>query len=145
MIVRRVSYFTFIVAITTLASVSACSQAKAMAAHAVNGKEPAFECPEGIPVCTGQLAKALQDKGISLGTFKITKGISDNKEAVKVYLVINKNYKGQVSAKIFRAEDKEPCQTCRLYNKIQPPVYLAANFAIDKRTGIARKNLILLE
>lgn len=145
MIVRRVSYFTFIVAITTLASVSACSQAKAMALHAVNGSEPAFEQPNGVPVCSGELVKALQDKGFSLGTYRITKGISDNKEAVKIYLVINKGYKGQVSAKIFKTENEEPCQTCKLFNKIQPAQYLAAGFTPDKRTDIARKNMILLE
>jgi len=145
MIVRRVSYFTFIVAITTLASVGACSQAKAMAAHAVNGNEPVFEHSEGIVVCTTGLERVLKEKGLATGTYKITPDLSDNKGAVKIYLVISKDYKGQVTAKIFKGENRHDHFSGRPTGKTGPLLALAADFTPDKRTDIARKNLILLE
>src|SRR5690606_16435307 len=115
MIVRRVSYFTFIVAITTLASVGACSQAKAAAAHAADDSgSPGYD---GISVCAGELERALQDLGLVAGTFKITREASDHENAVRLYLVISKDYKGQVSAKIFKAPAAQIRYTCHPFGE----------------------------
>ena len=145
MIVKRVSYFTFIVAITTLASVTACSQAKAMAGHVADNSDPVFEHIEKTAVCTTELQRILQDKGLVAGSFKITQGSSDQKDAVKIYLVINKDYKGQVSAKIFKEKSKEYSYQPTKPEIAEAVVYLTSAFNPDKSTGIASKNLILLE
>lgn len=156
MIVRRVSYFTFIVAITTIATVSSCNRVKEKAretahyAGTVAGKassEFVDGAADGITQtfdCTLELTKALEEKGLKTGKFKITTDASGNQNVVSVYLIFNKDYKGQVSVKIFDSKNAEYGRAAaNLEVKAGKAQYV--DFTFDQRTDIERKSRILLE
>lgn len=154
--VKRISYFTFIVAITTIATVSSCSRAKEKARQSVNyagavvGKgssEFAEGFSEGISQsfdCSLELSRLLQEKGIKGGKIKITTGHSDAENVVSIYLIFDKDYKGQVSAKIFDSKNQEYGRTTA---NVACPAGTAhyIDFVFDHRTAIERKSRILLE
>jgi hypothetical protein len=146
MTVKRVSYFTFLVAITTIATVTSCNKVKAQAlldiavSHSVELSDASTVYG---PEFTFELSKVLRDKGLQTGKFKIATRHSGSGEAVTVYLIFDKDYKGPVSAKIFNTPFKEyvdaPVLTCQQ----APPRY--CNPVFDERAGIASRNRILLE
>lgn len=156
MIVRRISYFTFIVAITTIATVSSCNRAKEKAKQSVNyagtviGKGSS-EFVEGVSEgvsqsfdCSLELAKVLQEKGLKAGKFKITTDNSGHENVVSVYLIFDKDYRGQVSAKIFDSKNQEYGRVAvNLDSKAGKAQYF--DFVFDHRTAIERKSRILLE
>ena len=156
MIVRRISYFTFIVAITTIATVSSCNRAKEKAKQSANyagavvgrGSSEFIEgIAEGVNEsfdCSLELAKVLKEKGLKSGKFKITTDSSGNDNVVSVYLIFDKDYKGQVSAKIFDSKNQEYGRTvAAVENSSGKAQYV--DFVFDRRTDIERKSRILLE
>ena len=156
MIVRRVSYFTFIVAITTIATVSSCNRAKAQAQQALlYGENLASQSSSTVTDdrythtgttidCTLALAKALEEKGLKAGKFKITTDASGHQNVVSVYLIFSKDYKGQVSAKIFDSKNGEH-DTIAAMAALFSAKALYAEHTCDRRNAIKRKNRILLE
>lgn len=150
MIVRRVSYFTFMVAITTIATVGSCGLAKAEAQQALlyelSGQEYIAGCGADGDDHTLALARVLQEKGLKAANFKLRTNASGQQEVVSVYLVFHKDYKGQVSAKIFGS--KPPCHDAVTIKTGTPLIAGALPVAAalpDQRETIAEKNLILLE
>ncbi|WP_118975504.1 hypothetical protein [Taibaiella koreensis] len=156
MIVRRISYFTFIVAMTTMATVSSCNRAREKAKQSVNyagavvGKGSS-EFLDGVADgvsqsfdCTLELAKVLQSKGVKGGKFRITTSNNGHENVVSVYLIFDKDYKGPVSARIFDSKDQE-------YGRATASLDVRAGSAgftdlvFDERTNIERKSRILLE
>ncbi len=153
MMVKRVSYFTFIVAITTIATVGSCHKVKA----ATN------RCPEQVQTeclsvlfeeisrknnwpqeATLQLAKVLQEKGLLSGRFHIRTRYSGSGQTFSIYLTFDKSYKGEVSACLFNgigAQYQHPL----FFTYRQEPVPQSTYTFFDKREDIDRKNLILLE
>jgi len=149
--IKRTSYFTFLVAITTLATVTSCNQVKAASLKGntisvgeiglSHGEELFDICLEGLGSLDYrfELAKILKDKGLKAGRFKLA---VDQLGTLKVFLVIDKDYKGQVSAEIFASK-------CDDYGKIAlhtPAETDNSSFPLatfDKRVGIANKNRIL--
>ncbi|WP_118952227.1 hypothetical protein [Taibaiella helva] len=156
MIVRRISYFTFIVAITTIATVSSCNRAKEKAKQSVNyagtvvgkGSSEFFEgVAEGVSQtfdCTVELAKVLQSKGVKGGKFKITTDSNGHENVVSVYLIFDKDYKGPVSARIFDSKDQEYGRTAVSLDTRSGQARFT-DFVFDQRTDIERKSRILLE
>ncbi len=152
MIVRRISYFTFLVAITTIATVSSCNRARQSANYAGNvvGKGSS-EFIEGVTEgvnhtfdCTLELTKVLQEKGLKGGKFRIATDDSGHERVVSFYLIFDKDYKGQVSAKIFDSKQQEYGRTtASIETKAGKAQFV--DFVFDHRTDIERKSRILLE
>ena len=151
MTIQRVSYFTFLVAITTIATVTSCNRVKAQGpeqqgheitiSHSADFAEAATVYG---PEFTFELSKVLRDKGLQTGKFKIATRSTGNGEAITVYLIFDKDYKGPVSAKIFSLPVQflaaaEPVIACQP----TPPLHNAP--LIDERAGIASRNRILRE
>lgn len=152
MIVKRVSYFTFIVAITTIATVSSCHKAKASTS----------QCPEKVQAeclsvlsdeiaketnwpreATLQLAKVLQEKGLLTGKFHISTRYSSQEETLSICLVFDKDYKGEVLTGLFKSVKPDYDYSLLFADKYSPSNFSHTFF--DKRKDIDRKNLILLE
>ncbi len=151
MTVKRVSYFTFLVAITTIATVTSCNKVKAQALSGNSNNDIAVshsvELSEASkvygPEFTFELSKVLRDKGLHTGKFKIATRHSGSGEAVTVYLIFDKDYKGPVSAQIFTVPAKE---YTAVYAVATWPAALCYNkLVFDERAGIASRNRILLE
>lgn len=147
MIVRRISYFTFIVAITTIATVGVCNKASASSAnhHASGHSGTIITSGETHEVFdyTLALAKVLREKGLKVGKFRIVISASDNEHVVNV--ILDKDYKGQVSAKIFDSKGLDYDKNVISLNA--PLSRKTKHFTptFDERNAIARKNRILLE
>jgi hypothetical protein len=156
MIVRRISYFTFLVAITTIATVSSCNRAKEKAKETANYAGTVIgrgssEFVEGVAEgvshsfeCSLELSKMLQSKGLKAGKFKITTDSSGQENVVSVYLIFDKDYKGQVSAKIFDSKRQEYGRTTATIAGVSGKAGYV-DFVFDQRTDIERKSRILLE
>lgn len=152
MIVRRVSYFTFIVAITTLATVSACNQAAAM--NALKNADDAALAPcltlssnsynASDNGCTAGIKKALLAHGINTDDFKIITAEDGSGNTIEVCLVLDKDYKGQVSAKIFTVK-KQAHTAFEIATVSNPQLTFAEGYIPDLRDVIACKNRVLLE
>ena len=150
MTVKRVSYFTFLVAITTIATVTSCNKVKAQVLQGSNNDialSHSVELSDAStvygPEFTFELSKVLRDKGLHSGKFRIATRHSGSGEAITVYLIFDKDYKGPVSAKIFTlpaAEFKEAHAVA-----FQPITPLYNNPVFDERAGIASRNRILKE
>jgi hypothetical protein len=156
MIVKRVSYFSFIIAITTIATVSSCNRVKESAKQTINkagaivgtgSSEFLDGVSEGVTQsfdCSVELVKVLEEKGLKIGKFKIATNSSGQENIVSIYLIFDKDYKGQVSAKIFDNKGYEYGRaSLALEAKAAQAGYF--DFVFDKRTNIERKSRILLE
>lgn len=152
--VKRTSYFTFLVAITTLATVASCNKVKEQALYAAelhaadaiyrdNHPEIFDLCLEGLGKMDYrfEIAKVLRDKGLKTGKFKLA---IDQSGTLSVYLVIDKDYKGPVSASIFDSKSHHYGRTALLSGAESDNIH-AYGPAFDKRAGIASKNRILRE
>lgn len=151
--IKRTSYFTFLVAITTLATVTSCSKVRGQAlpdretipGEIVLDDNQLFDiCLEGLerPNYHFELVRVLGKKGLKAGKFKLA---IDASGTLSVYLVIDKDYKGPVSTKIFDSKGHEEYGKLALLSKDKRDNSLFAISTFDKRTGIAAKNRILLE
>lgn len=151
--VKRTSYFTFLVAITTLAAATSCNKVKGQipgnnditAGEYASGKhQELFDiCLEGFGKLDYrfELAKVLGDKGLKAGKFRLA---IDPSGTLSVYLVIDKDYKGPVSAKIFDSKSLEYGNIASLSKK-QISLLRFAGPSADERSGIAIRNRILRE
>lgn len=151
--IKRTSYFTFLVAITTLATVTSCNKAKG---QSIQGNNPVADeifldnkqlfdiCLEGLshPETPFELAKVLKDKGLKASKFKLA---VDPSGTLSVYLVIDKGYKGPVSANIFGNDYQPDFGSIALLTKDKNNDVTFAGPLSDKRSGIAIKNRILRE
>lgn len=156
MIVRRVSYFTFMVALTTMATITSCNRAKEKARQSVHyageiaGKASTefFDgAAEGVSAtldCRIGLSAALRDKGFKLGKFRITTDSTGNEHIVSVYLIFDKDYKGPVTAKIFDSKNLEYGRSTADITAVKGDARFV-DLVFDHRTDIARKSRILLE
>lgn len=151
--IKRTSYFTFLVAITTLATVTSCNKAKGQSIQSNNpvadeifldNKQLFDICLEGLshPETPFELAKVLKDKGLKAGKFKLA---VDPSGTLSVYLVIDKDYKGPVSANIFGNDHQPDYNSVALLTKDENNNVTFAGPLPDKRSGIAIKNRILRE
>lgn len=149
--IKRTSYFTFLVAITTLATVTSCSKVKE---QSVPGNHIVAEeifldtnqlfhiCLEGLGQSETQfeLAKVLKDKGLKAGKFKLA---VDPSGTLSIYLVIDKDYKGPVSAKIFAGGFQKQYGSVAALSKDKPDNSIFSEYHSDKREAISSKNRIL--
>lgn len=151
--IKRTSYFTFLVAITTLATVTSCNKAKGQSIPSNNpvageifldNKQLFDICLEGLshPETPFELAKVLKDKGLKAGKFKLA---IDPAGTLSVYLVIDKDYKGPVSASIFGNDHRAGYSNIALLTKDESNNVTFAGPLSDKRSGIAIRNRILRE
>lgn len=151
MTVKRVSYFTFLVAITTIATVTSCNKVKAQALYGNGDSDMALSHSVELsdattvygPEFTFELSKVLRDKGLQTGKFKIATRHSGSGEAITVYLIFDKDYKGPVSAKIFNIPALEYTEVHAVAFQPTIPIYNRPEF--DERAGIAIRNKILRE
>lgn len=139
MIVKNVSYFSLLIAITAIASM--CGKASAQQTNDTPEKV-IVAAAEALPVeCSVKLlAKILAEKGMDLSQFKITTRTSGNE--LKIYLVANKTYKGGLLSKIFHNNQYEFGNT----SVAAPDNHLLTpqpDFAADQRLIIESKNQVL--
>jgi hypothetical protein len=153
MIVKRISYFTFMVAITTMATVSSCQKANAISPEDFNTIVAAlneqdvfdfgFQYEDASENYNLKLHKFLKSKGLKTGTFQIKATPSCNENVLNLILVVDKNYKGRVASTIFDSNGGHfPIQYAKPFGqsaRILPPSLVA-----DVRKDIERRNLILL-
>jgi hypothetical protein len=149
--IKRTSYFTFLVAITTLATVTSCSKVKGQSApgNHIVAEEIFLDtnqlfniCLEGLSQTETQfeLAKVLKDKGLKAGKFKLA---IDPSGTLSVYLVIDKDYKGPVSAKIFAGDYQQQYGRMAVLTRDEPDNSTFSEYRSDKRDDISSKNRIL--
>jgi hypothetical protein len=155
MIIKRISYFTFMVAITTMATVSSCQKANAnvissedfntivaaLSEHDLFNFGFQFEDVSGD--YNTRLQRLLKTKGLKAKTFQVKAAVSGKENILNLILVVDKNHKGQAASTLFDTYSgvlfapgvivKSP------YDKNTYPT-----FAADTRKDIARKNLVLL-
>lgn len=149
--IKRTSYFTFLVAITTLATVTSCNKVKGQSLQSNNiAAEEIFLdhnqlfdiCLNGLshPETPFELAKVLRDKGLKAGKFKLE---IDPSGTLSVYLVIDKDYKGPVSARIFDYNHHADYGSLAAMRKDAPDNSAFTLSDADRRMGIAIRNRIL--
>jgi len=146
MIVRRISYFTFMVAITTMATVTSCHKAMGQAKEHIAAASGPEEHELGLQeehAGTLELVRALRGRGLKPGKIRITRNPAGGHDEVHIYLVINKDYKGQVSAGIFENTDRCYAYSAPAANVSSVPRTVA--YLTDIRKDIVRKNRIQLE
>jgi hypothetical protein len=150
--IKRTSYFTFLVAITTLATVTSCNQAKAQGVerNTIAADEIFLDntqlfnfCLEGLSQADAQseLAKMLKGKGLRAGKFKLA---IDPSGTLSVYLVIDKDYKGPVSS-IFEGDNHAHYGSLATLVSSKSANFTFHTFCRDERKGIASRNRILRE
>ncbi|KAA5534734.1 hypothetical protein F0919_08975 [Taibaiella lutea] len=155
MIVKRISYFTFMVAITTMATVSSCQKANANTISpedfntivaALSEHELfdfGFQYEDASTDYNLKLQRLLKNKGLKAGTFQIKAASSGKEKVLNLILVVDKNYRGHVGSAIFDSyPDHISFRHSKSYSqsdKISLPF-----FAADIRKDIACRNLILL-
>lgn len=155
MIVKRISYFTFMVAITTMATVSSCQKANANTISpedfntivaALSEHELfdfGFHYEDASEDYNLKLQKLLRSKGLKAGTFHIKATPSGKEKVLNLILVVDKNYRNPVASTLFDSHTgyfsiqhrHDYSQSDKTYTF--PP-------AADVREDIARKNLVLL-
>lgn len=141
MIVRRISYFTFIVAITTIATVSACNRTNTnINCTLANEKDIEIYLTNLVSNSLEWQTQELP-QGIKSGKFKITTNTNDN--SISFCLQVNKSYKGEVNTLLFNTTASSNVSSVEAYNTTQIET-LFPEFISDKRRVIAHKNLILL-
>ena len=135
---------------TTLATVASCSKVKAqqLQGHALAAEEIFLDQHELFDLCIDgltpsgnpyELAKVLSGKGLKGGKFKLE---IDPSGTLSVYLVIDKDYKGQVSSRIF--DGGIPATYGHLvFLPDERTAGLFRGYGSDKRTGIASRNRVL--
>jgi len=156
MIIRRISYFTFMVAITTMATVSSCQKANATSISfedfntivaALSEHEIfdfGFQYEDAAEDYNAKLQKILKSKGLKAGTYQIKAAKSGKENVLNLILVVDKNYKGTVASTFF---DSQPGQISVPYAAVHSHFdkqTFSNSFASDIRKDIARKNLVLL-
>jgi len=155
MIVKRISYFTFMVAITTMATVSSCQKANA---HTISPEDLktivtalsehelfdfGFQYGDASEDYNLRLQKLLKNKGLKAGTFQIKATSSGKEKVLNLILVVDKNYRGHVSPAIFDSQSGHiSLQHIRPYS--QPDKIYPTSYAPDIRKDIACRNLVLL-
>lgn len=153
MIVKRISYFTFMVAITTMATVSSCQKANAISPEDFNTIVAAlseqdifdfgFQYEDASENYHLKLHKLLKSKGLKSGTFQIKATPSGNKNVLNLILVVDKNYKGSVASTIFDSHAGHfPVQYAKAYSQFD--IFFPPLFVTDIRKDIELRNLILL-
>ncbi len=148
--VKRVSYFSFLIAITTIATVSSCHQIKQKNNTALTPIDyvtiagMASVCEDLSLDCWVALVKALEENGVQPGKFRITQRKSGTENTVNIYLVFDKDYKGPVSARIFDLGDLAGDPKLLAFHETDRQ-QLYSSCPSDKREHIAHKNLILRE
>jgi len=155
MIVRRISYFTFMVAITTMATVGSCQKANA---HCISFEDFnsivaalseheifdfSFNAEEAALDYNAQLQKLLKTRGLKAETLQVqatpTKG-----NVLNLVLVVDKSTKGTSNPVIFTPHTGHiPLQRSCNHTAIAATTDFPA-FDTDLRVSIARKNLVLL-
>lgn len=155
MIVKRISYFTFMVAITTMATVSSCQKANAHTLSPEDFKtivaalsehellEFGFHFEDASEDYNLKLQKLLKSKGLKAGTFQVKATPSGKEKILNLILVVDKGHRNTVNTALF---DSHAGQFPVLYahDNSQNGNIPAFSFARDVRKDIARKNLILL-
>lgn len=140
--VKRVSYFSFLIAISAIATVS-CVHAGQTVKTASAPSRLITTCElQGITLeCWMALAKTLESKGLHPGQFKITSYQLSAADEYQVCIELNKCFKGQVNA--FVNEVPRP----QLYDRspvlaLSHPGFL---YPTDLRAALKQKSRILLE
>lgn len=155
MIVKRISYFTFMVAITTMATVSSCQKANA---HSISFEDFntivaalseheifdfSFYAEDAANDYNAQLQKLLKTKGLKAETFHVKATCSGQQNVLNLVLVVDKNYKGPVAPAIFDSPiNYIPLDYSINYSQFVNLVY--PSLVADTRKIIERKNRILL-
>ncbi len=142
---KRVSYFSFLIAISTIATVS-CAHAgksvKAPLSHTTTMSGP--EVQELSLECWMALAKVLESRGLQPGQFKITAYQEGTETQYQVCLEFDRNYKGQVAAFMLDACQPAP-YTALLTDVTVSGGIKGFTYAFDLRQALQQKSRILLE
>ena len=155
MIVKRISYFTFMVAITTIATVSSCQKANAntispedfntivaaLSKHEL--LDFGFHYEDASEDYNLKLQKLLRSKGLKAGTFQIKATPSGKEKVLNLILVVDKNYRNPVTNTLFDSHAGHLLVQYRHDYSQSDKIYFPP-FAADVRKDIARKNLVLL-
>ena len=89
------------------------------------------------------IADALKSKGVSFGKYSIASGpSSSNKNKLTIYLIFDKDFKGNISARVFDKDGKE-------YGRASIPVSAKqgeanADFIFDSHTDVESKSKFTL-
>jgi hypothetical protein len=155
MIIRRISYFTFMVAITTMATVSSCQKAHAASISAEDFNtiiaalseheifDFSFQYENTSESYNVRLQQLLKAKGLKAGTFQIKAAAPGKENVLNLILVVDKNYKGTVASSMFdNPAGYFAIPACTVNNQSDKPSF--SSFTADIRKDIERKNLILL-
>ena len=103
-----------------------------------NGVENTFDSQVDI-------ADGLKQKGVSYGKFSITQASSaSNKNKLTIYLIFDKDFSGNISAKVFDKEDKEYGRTSVSITAKQGEAKYT-DFVFDERTDVESKSKFVLE
>lgn len=147
--IKRTSYFTFLVAITTLATVTSCGKVNGQSSNNKTiAEEILLDSNQLFNICLEslggtdtrfELAKVFKDKNLKAGKFKLA---IDPSGTLSVYLVIDKDYKGPVSTKIF-GNDQADYGSLAVLTKEESANSSFTAHHFDKRAGIAIRNRIL--
>lgn len=147
--IKRTSYFTFLVVITTLTTVSSYGTTKAgqtippePVSAVICPNELYLLCLEGLSQMDERFiaAQAFSEKKTGTRKFKI---VINQNGTVSIFLVFDKNYKGQVSTGVIAA----PVYADNLLPaKMAQPISVTAplSFLINKKEEILHKNCTLL-
>jgi hypothetical protein len=103
--IKRISYFTFWVAVSTIATVSHCAQAKAALKNSGACSANLHEqntCNNIVLVIDNQISSLFDfqndflQEGLKTGKIKVITTTQENDEAIHVYLTFDKDYKGSL-------------------------------------------------
>lgn len=147
MIVKRISYFSFIVAITTIATVGACQKTNAQYKCFANNDIDLVSYVANIIEYSLDWQNSDLQNGIKSGTVKIIANKDDNNN-ISICLEVAKSYKGAVNTLFQPADTHSKSASIFQVKCCSKALSKAALFSpsttTDKRANIADKNLILL-
>ena len=146
--VKRTSYFSFLVAISTIATVSCVHAAQLNSDYTKRGELTTIsscEVQQQITLeCWMALAKALEEKGLPASQCKITSfQQTDGSEQYLICLEVDKNYKGSVAALIGAGTSSEVLLVHQLITS--DGLTVSNSPPSDLRSSIKQKSRILRE
>jgi len=144
--VKRISYFSFLIAISTIATVSGVHAAQAENSTCWQATTIASASPvqEITLECWMALAKALEEKGLQASQFKITScQQAQGDEQFLLCLEIDKSFKGQVASLTNNAilSEKLPAT----FTSVVKNDFNSIGYAVDLRSVLKQKSRILRE
>jgi hypothetical protein len=143
-----------IVIVTIALVLSACSNGKVKEGINKTGDvagQAIGELAQGMQAGIGKafelkisIADSLAEKGIATGQVTYGPDSSENDNALSVYMIFNKTYKGPVTAKVYNMKQLEMgrCRVMVSGNKDDAQFVM---FRFDKRTDIDNDSKIVLE